>query len=100
MRFTWMLVLLVCVISCTTGPAGTACQTPVQDACTQKAQDSASQLSKIASQQGMSESEITTEFMNACTAQVQHDLDETLADLEAISNDAGTTVTVQKDSSQ
>lgn len=98
MRNLWALAVLC--VGCTTGPSGGGCQTPLQDACSQKAQDANVELSRIAAQQGMSQSEITTEFMNACETQLQHDLDEVLTDLQTISNDAGTTVTVQKDSSK
>jgi hypothetical protein len=79
-----------CVVGCTTGPAGTACQTPVQDACSAKAQEVSAELAKIASQRGTTSAEMTTEFMNACEGQLQSDLDQTLANLQTIAADGGT----------
>jgi len=76
------------VSSCASGAAGT-CQTPVADACTEKAQEAASTLVQIAAQQGKTADEMTTEFVNACEGQLQNDLDQTLTDLQAIA-DAGT----------
>jgi len=95
-RFLWSLGLSVWTVACTTGPGGGS-QTPLQDACTQKVQDNAAVISKKAAELGEPESQLSSEVVSACVAQLQHDLDELIPDLEGTSNDAGTTVTVQKD---
>ena len=84
MRLTLALTfLLAWLVSCTTGPSG-ACQNPVLDACSQKAQEVSAELSQIAAQQNLTPEEITNEFVNACEGQLQADLDQTLAALQAI----------------
>ena len=83
----WTLSLLL--VSC--APSTGACQNPVHDACTEKAAQVAPELAKIAAQQQKTPDEMSAEYVNACEGQLQSDLDQTLVDLQAISNqDAGT----------
>jgi len=83
------IIVVALLSSCVAAPGGGACLNPVADACTAKAQEGAAALAHIAAQQKKTPDEMTTEFMNACEGQLQNDLDQTLADLQAISVDGG-----------
>lgn len=79
-----LLLLIPLLTSCTQGTSG-SCQNPVHDACTEKAAQVAPELAKIAAQQQRTPDEMSAEYVNACEGQLQSDLDQTLADLQAIS---------------
>ena len=83
------MLRLFCVIflvtACATSAAGT-CQNPVHDACSAKASEVSAELAKIAAQQNKTTDEMTVEFVGACEGQLQSDLDQTLANLEAIAD--------------
>jgi hypothetical protein len=78
-------VSVLLLTACTTSGSAT-CQNPVHDACTAKATEVAAELTKIAVEQNKTPAEMTTEFVNACEGQLESDLDQTLANLEAIAN--------------
>ena len=76
-----LLGVALLLASCSTGAAR---QSPVHDACSQKAQEISVELARIAAQRQRAASEMATEFMMACEEQLQSDLDQTLVNLEAI----------------
>lgn len=80
MRF--LILAAVLAASCTTSVS--TCPNPVHDACTAKAAEVAAELAKLAALRGVTPAEMTTEYVNACTEQVQSDINQTLADLEKI----------------
>jgi outer membrane murein-binding lipoprotein Lpp len=81
----FVIVAFLVAVACTAGGSGT-CQNPVHDACSAKASDVSSELAKIAAEQQKTPAEMTTEFVNACEGQLESDLDQTLANLQAIAN--------------
>jgi len=84
------IIVLSSLLGSCTATVG-ACQDPVLDACSAKAQDVSAELSKIAAQRHVSPDEITTEFMGACEGQLQSDLDQVLGALQSIAaTDGGT----------
>ena len=69
--------------------APSAYRNPVQVACVDQAVQVSTELAKIAAEQNETSAQATAEYVNACEGQLQHDLDQTLIDLEIIA-DGGT----------
>ena len=93
-----LLVVLSATLVASCSPASGMCKTPINDACAQKAQDVAvaAELARQAAKRGATPDDVTSEYIVACEAQLQYDLDQTLVNLEALA-DAGTPA---KDASQ